>query len=360
MDEVKELDPILEQLLRATHTHEASDLHVKADAPPRLRVQGELRKIKAPLMTPEVTENMVRSTMSEPEWEEFQIKLEKDYSLEIRDVARFRINAFYTRGRVGLVARRLSSMPPSLDSLGVPESLNDLALQKNGLIVVSGATGSGKSTTLAAMINHINKNSSKNIITIEDPIEIVHQDIRSSIVQRELGADTHNYGNALHSALRQDPDIILVGEMRHEETVRTALEAAETGHLVLTTLHTNTAPETVNRILSFFQPHEREQVRKTLSDSLRGVVCQRLVPNLEKTKRLPVIEVLVNKGRVPEALVKPDQHDLYEIMNAGNGYGMQTFDADLLRLYSQGLISKETGESNAHDAQNFAVKSRHM
>lgn len=354
------LDRTLVKLLRAAHKNSASDLHIKAGGPPRLRVRGELRPLRMDDLTGDDTERMVRSTMRESEWDDFSHKWEKDYSIDLDGIGRFRVNAFYTRGSIGMILRRINAEPPSLEGLGVPEAIKSLAKEKNGLILVCGATGSGKSTTLAGIVNYINQERGVHIVTIEDPIEYIHNDIKASISQREVSSDTKDFGSALHSALRQDPDVILLGEMRQEETVRTALAAAETGHLVMTTLHTTSAPEAITRLLDFFPEGEQKQIRFALANSLRGIVCQRLVQSSDGTKRLAVVEMLVNQGRIPEAILSPEKYDVGDIMREGKGFGMQTFEDHLAALVVQDAITMETALESTVNKHDFNVRMRNL
>lgn len=355
----EKLDKRLLSYLKTACQNKASDLHIKASAPPKVRVNGNLVPLKVdhPL-TAEETEGIIRSTMSEQEWNNFLQSWERDYSLDVPSLGRFRVNAFYTRGTVGMVARVVSAAPPSLKDLGIPDPVRLLSQERNGLIIVSGATGSGKTTTLAGIVDQINANRSVHIVTIEDPIEIIHEDKKASISQRELSSDTKDYSAALHSALRQDPDVILIGEMRHEDTVRTALQAAQTGHLVLSTLHTTSAAETINRLVEFFPEREQKQVRINLAESLRGVVCQRLVPVKDSDARVALVEILLNRGRVPETILDPSKGDLKEIMEASRSYGMQTFDDNLLSLLSRGVITMPTALENSPNRHDFKIKAK--
>lgn len=330
-----------------------SDIHIKPGSPPKIRVGGTLKPLASPPLTADQAEALVMQTMNSEVQTLFYNNMEADYAYDAEGVGRFRINAYRTRGDVGLVARVVNDQPASLDDLGLPSVVNDLAMQKSGLVLVTGATGSGKSSTLAGMVYHINCNRSVHIVTIEDPIETVHRDIKSSISQREVSSDTKSFGNALRSAMRQDPDVILIGEMRDLDTVRAALAAAETGHLVLSTLHTTNAAEAVNRIIDFFPSHEQRQVRISLAASLRGVVSQRLVEGKGGKRRLPVVEVLVQNGRVEEAILDPGKTpNLPKIISEGKYYGMQTFEDHLTSLVQNGTIDVSTAlkaTENQHD-----------
>lgn len=359
MAEVTQPHHVLVAILQAAKQQGASDLHLKAGAPPRLRVNGKLYAVNlSRTLTDEDMLDIARSTMKENEWQDFHARWEKDYSLTVEGVGRFRVNAFHARGSIGMVMRRISPEPPTVQSLHLPESVCALGSQKNGFILVCGATGSGKSTTLAAIVNLINHTKSVHIVTIEDPIEYIHSDVRSVISQREVSSDTKSFADALHSALRQDPDVISLGEMRSEDTARTALTAAETGHLVMSTLHTTTAADSISRFLDFFSEGEQKQVRATLASSLRGVVCQRLLPTVDGKGRVAAIEVLLNVGRVPDALMDPAKYDLGELIAEGSSYGMQSFEDHLEALVLSGSISMETAMANTLHSHDFAIRMR--
>src|SRR4051812_36032942 len=289
--------PQLDGLLSALASHDGSDLHVKGEAVPRIRVDGDLRKLQAEPLTPAMVSEMAAAIMKPEMADHFERHNEADFAYAIEGVGRFRVNAFRQRGSVAMIFRRVRSSAATIDDLGLPITLARLANEPRGLVLVTGPTGSGKTTTLAAMIDHINSTREVHVVTIEDPIEVLHSDKLASIEQREIGVDTDSFGSAMRAAMRQDPDVILVGEMRDEETVAAALSAAETGHLVLSTLHTIDATETVNRIVDFFPPHQQHQVRMALAGSLRGTICQRLVPRADGIGRVPALEVMVSNGR---------------------------------------------------------------
>jgi twitching motility protein PilT len=287
---------------------------------------------------------------------EFARDGEIDFSYTVRGLARFRVNAFRQRGSISIACRVVPFDIRGAEELGLPESVTSLANEVRGIILVTGTTGSGKSTTLAAMIDHINRTYARNIVTIEDPIEYLHRDQRSVVHQREIGFDTSSFAGALRRVLRQDPDVILIGEMRDEETVGTALSAAETGHLVLSTLHTIDAVETVNRIIDFFPPHHHQQVRAMLAGSLRGVISQRLVPTVDGVNRAPACEVLTTTGRVRDLISNPDETaKLSEVIAEGSYYGMQTFDQALLSLYQAGTISMDEALKAATHPHDFKL-----
>jgi twitching motility protein PilT len=287
---------------------------------------------------------------------EFDVENEIDLSHDIPGVARFRVNAFRQRGGVSLVARAIPHRIRTIEELALPPVIASLADEVRGIILVTGTTGSGKSTTLAAMIHHINLTRATHIVTIEDPIEFIHRDLRSVISQREVGVDTASFTRALRRVLRQDPDVILIGEMRDEETVRTALSAAETGHLVLSTVHTLDATETINRIIDFFPPHLQQQARVMLSATLRGAIAQRLVPDVNGEGRVPASEVLVVTGRVQDLILNPEETSkITEVIGEGEYYGMRTFDQSLLGYVMEGKVSEEVALEYASSPHDFKL-----
>ena len=334
-----------------------SDLHLKVKTPPLTRVDGELRPIEgAPPMTPEDTEAAVATMLHDPlKLKELAEEYEVDFSYSISGVARFRVNAFRQRGALSLVARAIPHSIRSVSDLMLPPVITELSDEERGIILLTGTTGSGKSTTLAAMIDHINRNHSKHIVTIEDPIEFLHVDKRSIINQREVGMDTLSFKRALRRVLRQDPDVILIGEMRDEETVQTALSAAETGHLVLSTLHTVDAPETVNRIIDFFPPHMEGQIRAMLAGTLKGVISQRLVRSTDGG-RVATCEVLRMTGRVRDMIMDPAQTGrLTEVVSEGAYYGMQTFDQALFDHVKAGRVDVDQAMKAATSPHDFKL-----
>jgi twitching motility protein PilT len=344
----------LDRLLRGMEPAEASDLHIKAGSPPRVRVHGGLRKIDGEdMITNEVAAEMAGAIMRDDVAEMFAQRNEADFAYAIPGYGRFRVNVFRQRGSVAMIFRRVRTSAASFDELGLPEVVARLANEQRGLVLVTGPTGSGKTTTLAAMIDHINRTREVHIVTIEDPIEVLHRDNMAEINQREIGFDTNDFATAMRAAMRQDPDVILVGEMRDQETVAAALSAAETGHLVFSTLHTIDATETVNRIVDFFPPHQQNQIRVALAGSLRGTLCQRLVPTADGTGRVAALEVMVVNGRLQQCIIDPARTgDIHEIVADGEYYGMQTFDQALVKLYEQGRIDLRGAmmtASNPHD-----------
>jgi twitching motility protein PilT len=336
---------------------EGSDLHIKAGSPPMVRISGELTPLPmADPLTPDDTAQALREMLRDPtRVQEMEAEGEADFAYAVPGMARFRVNAFRQRGSISIVCRRIPYGVTTIAELGLPDAVRDMAEEPRGIVLVTGTTGSGKSTTLAAMVDQVNTTAARHIVTIEDPIEFLHADKRSVINQREVGSDTASFGRALRRVLRQDPDIILIGEMRDEETVRTALSAAETGHLVLSTLHTADAPETINRVIDFFPPHQHGQVRAMLSATLRGVISQRLVPSLDGG-RVAALEILRTTGRVRDAIVNPEETGLLpSIIAEGAFYGMQTFDQALFTHVQGGRISRENALAAATSPQDFKL-----
>jgi len=336
-----------------------SDVHLKAGVPPIVRIDGRLRAIpNAERLSADAVRTMAFGIMNERQKRIFEDSYEVDLSYGVPGLGRFRVNAFAQRGTVAMVLRAIPIAIPSLEALNLPPVLTKLAQEQRGLILVTGTTGSGKSTTLASMIDFINENRTCNIITIEDPVEYLHKDKKSLISQREVGFDTLAFGKALTSALRQDPDVILVGEMRDHETIETALTAAETGHLVLSTLHTLDAAETINRIISVFPPYHQRQVRMQLSGILRGVISQRLVPRADGKGRVPAVEVMIGTARIRDCIDdKEKTKQIPEAIAQGyTSYGMQTFDQSLMGLLTRGLITYEEALRQSSNPDDFALK----
>jgi twitching motility protein PilT len=351
----------IEPFLRALVECGGSDLHCKVGSPPRVRVDGRLRKLQTPDLTASDTELMVREVLRDDLVQEFERTNEADFAYSVAGVGRFRVNAFRARGAAGLVFRRVSVGAIPLAELGLPEVLGPMALEPRGLVLVTGPTGSGKTTTLAGMVDHINANREVHIVTIEDPIEVLHFDKLAMVNQREVRVDTKDFSTALRAAMRQDPDVILVGEMRDAETVKAALAAAETGHFVMSTLHTTDAQETVNRIIDFFPPHEQKQVRLSLASALRGVVCQRLVPRADNAGRCVTMEIMVSTGRVADAIADPDKTStLNSLIAEGEYYGMQTFDQHLVTLIRDGVITLEAAMIASSSPHDFQVELRRL
>jgi twitching motility protein PilT len=340
--------------LREVIAREASDLHVKVGACPKIREAGRLVPLDRAALSPDETGVIASAVVPADRLERFERAGEADFAYSVPQVGRFRVNVFRQRGTTSMVLRRLRFGGPSFDELGLPEVVRRLAEENRGLVLVTGPTGSGKTTTLASIIEHINHTKAVHVVTIEDPIEVLFRDAVASINQREIGNDTESFLSALRAALRQDPDVVLIGEMRDTETVRAALQAAETGHLVLSTLHTVDATETVNRVVDFFPPHQQNQIRLTLAGALRGIVCQRLVPTVDGPLA-PVLEVLVNTGRIAERIADADKtSEIHDIVAEGGYYGMFTFDQSLLELVRTGRVSPESAlvaSTAPHDLQ---------
>jgi twitching motility protein PilT len=348
----------IDAALRYVVDHEGSDLHVKVDSPPMARVHGALQPIDGsePLTEQETEAALEHILTDQGLLQEFATEGEADFSYELSGISRFRVNAFRQRGSVSIACRAIPFQVRTIDDLGLPEVIRKLAEEPRGIILLTGTTGSGKSTTLAAMIDHINSTRSRHVVTLEDPIEYLHRDKLSIINQREVGQDTESFARAMRRVLRQDPDVILIGEMRDEETVRTALAAAETGHLVLSTLHTLDASETINRIIDFFPPHLQQQARVMLAATLRGAVSQRLVPRLGGDGRVAVSEVMVVTGRVQDLILNPQETGrITEVIAEGEYYGMQTFDQALLKHVVEGNIAEETAFEVASSAHDFKL-----
>jgi twitching motility protein PilT len=336
---------------------EGSDLHIKVDSAPIVRVFGDLWALKGtePL-SPDDTEKALHAIADERHLAEFEEHSEVDFSYELPGVSRFRVNAFRQRGAISIAMRAIPFQVRTIDDLGLPEVVRTLAEEPRGIILLTGTTGSGKSTTLAAMIDHINSTRARHIVTMEDPIEYLHRDKLSIINQREVGADTASFARAMKRVLRQDPDVILIGEMRDEETVRTALSAAETGHLVMSTLHTLDASETINRIIDFFPPHLQQQARVMLASTLKGAISQRLVPRSDREGRIAVSEVMVVTGRIQDLILNPEETGkITGVIGEGDFYGMQTFDQALLGYVTAGKVSEEVAMETASSPHDFKL-----
>jgi twitching motility protein PilT len=350
----------LQEICRVAMRRGASDIHMKVGLPPMVRVHGTLTALpSAPRMTQEVLGKMAWAMMSSVQRDRFKADNELDMAWEVKGLGRFRVNVFRQRRHIGMVLRTIPSDVKTIDDLNLPEVLKEISLRKRGLILVTGATGSGKSTTLAAMIEEVNRSLAHHILTIEDPIEFTFRDRRSVINQREVGVDSRDFKSALRAALRQDPDVILVGELRDQETVEIALEAAETGHLVMGTLHTIDAPETVNRLLGFFAPHHQQQIRYQLASVLQGVLSQRLI----KTKtggRAAAVEIMLNTGAITECIVEPGRsREIHDHMAKGHkAYGTQTFDQAVYRLLKAGVIEEAEALKSVNNPDELALRLR--
>jgi twitching motility protein PilT len=336
------------ELLAFSVKNKASDLHLSAGLPPIIRVDGEMRKLNVPALNHKEVHALIFEIMNDKQRKEYEENLETDFSFEVKDLSRFRVNAFVQSRGAAAVLRTIPNKILSLDDLGAPQIFKNIINQPAGIILVTGATGSGKSTTLAAMIDHINSTKREHILTIEDPIEFVHENKLCLLNQREVHRDTHSFKNALRSALREDPDIILVGELRDLETIRLAISAAETGHLVFGTLHTNSAPKTIDRLIDVFPAAEKSMIRSMLSESLRAVISQTLLKKNgggriaahEIMLGIPAIRNLIREDKVPQ---------MYSVIQTGQSHGMQTMDQCLQRLVAQGLISAQDAAAKSID-----------
>jgi twitching motility protein PilT len=336
------------ELLAFSVKNKASDLHLSAGLPPIIRVDGEMRKLNIPALDHKEVHALIFEIMNDKQRKEYEENLETDFSFEVKDLSRFRVNAFVQNRGAAAVLRTIPSEILSLDDLGAPQIFKDIINQPTGIILVTGATGSGKSTTLAAMVDHINSTKREHILTIEDPIEFVHENKLCVLNQREVHRDTHSFNNALRSALREDPDIILVGELRDLETIRLAISAAETGHLVFGTLHTNSAPKTIDRLIDVFPAAEKSMIRSMLSESLRAVISQTLLKKVgggrvaahEIMLGIPAIRNLIREDKVPQ---------MYSVIQTGQSHGMQTMDQCLQRLVAQGVITAQDAAAKSID-----------
>ncbi len=336
---------------------DGSDLHLKVGSPPAIRARGLLQRLEGyEVLRPADTEDMVRDIMSGKVVKAFEEEGEADFSYAVAGVGRFRVNAFRQRGAISVVMRFIPCGVPKFEDLNLPEVIGRLAREERGIILVTGTTGSGKSTTLASMIDLVNREMPKHIVTIEDPIEFLHRDEKSIINQREVGTDTASFSRALRRVLRQDPDILLIGEIRDSETAQIALSAAETGHLVLSMLHTLDATETVNRMIELFPPHERSQVRAMLAGTLKGIIGQRLLRTKDGEGRAAACEVVVTTGRIADFIMYPDQTgQIQEAIAEGEYYGMQTFDQALVKLIEEDRVSYEEALKVASRPQDFRL-----
>jgi twitching motility protein PilT len=344
----------LEQMVR----QRASDLHLRVGRPPVLRVHGELRPTDLPPLRAEDLNRCAEQLLSARQRDEFTERREIDFAVGVAGLGRFRVNLFQQRGTLGFTFRAIPFEIPSARELMLPEVLEEIALSPRGLVLVTGITGSGKSTTLASMIRHLNESRAVNIITVEDPIEFLHRDLKAIISQREVGTDTLSFHAALRHVLRQDPDVVMLGEVRDQESMETVLKAANTGHLVMSTLHTTDASQTISRIISFFPPHEHAEVRALVAEALRAIISMRLIPRADGAGRVPALEILVNTAAVADRIRAGDQlHTLPDLIAEGRTtYGMQTFDQSLMDLYRRGLVGYEGALQYATNPSEFALR----
>jgi twitching motility protein PilT len=345
---------VLQQLVQRG----ASDLHLKVGRPPTLRLHGELAALDLPPLRPEDLKLLAEQLMTPRQVKEFTDNKECDFAIGVPGIGRFRCNVYQQRGSLCYAMRAIPYQARTLDELNLPKVLEEISLKPRGLVLVTGITGSGKSTALAAMVQHLNESRHANVITIEDPIEFLHRDINCHINQREVGTDTATFAQALRRVLRQDPDVILIGEIRDLETLDTALKAADTGHLVFSTLHTTDATQTINRVLSFYPPHQQAEVRFSLASALQAVVSLRLVPRADKAGRIPACEVLINTQTVRDQIRDMDKTlNIPDLIREGTvQYGMQSFDQSLMQWYSRGIISYESAVFFATSPSEFALR----
>jgi twitching motility protein PilT len=344
----------LEELVRRS----GSDLHLKVGRAPVIRLQGELVETDLPVLRPEDLKRCAEQTLTPKQREQFTEAKEIDFAIGVQGLGRFRANIFQQRGTLGMAFRAIPFEVPALDALELPKVLEKVSLLPRGLVLVTGVTGSGKSTTLAAMVRHLNEHRPVNIVTVEDPIEFLHRDNKAIVSQREVGTDTHSFHDALRHVLRQDPDVIMLGEIRDRPSMETVLKAADTGHLVLSTLHTTDAAQTIGRIISFFPPHQHQEIRSMLANALRAIISLRLIPRVDKPGRVPAAEVLVNTGTVAQLIRSGDEtQSIPDLIAEGRiQYGMQTFDQSLLDLHQRGWISYDWAMHYASNPSEFALR----
>jgi twitching motility protein PilT len=356
--EAEDREFVLREALEEMVRQGASDLHLKAGRPPVIRVDGELRTTDFAALRPDDLRRAADQILSARQREVFADKKEMDFAVGVQGLGRFRTNVFQQRGTLGFSFRAIPFEVPGLSDLQLPNVLEGISLAPRGLVLVTGVTGSGKSTTLAAMIRYLNERRALNIVTVEDPIEFLHRDAKSIVSQREVGSDTHSFHDALRHVLRQDPDAIMLGEIRDRPSMETVLKAADTGHLVLSTLHTTDAAQTIGRVISFFPPHQHEEIRTMLAAVLRAVVSLRLIPRLGSGGRVPAAEVLVNTAAVAERIRSGDEEgSIPDLIAEGrNSYGMQTFDQSLIDLYQRRLISFDWAMHYASNPSEFALR----
>lgn len=343
----------LQQLLEQASSLGASDLHITVGVPPIVRINGELKRLGADPLGTADTQELLENVMNDEQKVLFGKNGEVDFSFSYPSIGRFRASFYRQRGSYAAAIRLVASVVPSAEDLRLPQAICELAEMKRGLVLVTGPTGSGKSTTLAAMVDMINQKRSEHIITLEDPIEYLHRHGKSIVNQREIGLDSISYSNALRASLRQDPDVILIGEMRDMETISTAVTAAETGHLVLSTLHTMGAANTIDRIIDVFPPHHQQQIRIQLSNVLQGVISQQLLPTADGKKRIAAFEILTATPAVRNIIREAKIHQIQSVMQTGQKYGMQTMDSCLAEYCRRGLITRDTGLQYAIDQESM-------
>jgi twitching motility protein PilU len=343
------------KLLTAMSQAGGSDLFVSKDFPPAMKLQGTMQPLTSQKLSGEVARELAYALMNQRQREEFTKELECNFAISLPGVARFRVNVFVQQQHVGMVIRTIANEIPDFAKLGLPDTLKNIVMTKRGLVLVVGATGSGKSTTLASMIDHRNRSSAGHIVTVEDPVEFVHQSQQSLITHREVGIDTHSWHNALKNTLRQAPDVILIGEIRDTETMEHAIAFAETGHLCLGTLHSNSANQTIDRIINFFSEERRKQLLMDLSSNLCAIISQRLIRTADGKGRRAAIEILINTPIIADKLLKGEFHEIKPIMAKSRELGMMTFDAALFDLYNDGAISYDEAIRNADSANELRL-----
>jgi twitching motility protein PilU len=343
-------------LLRLMLSKNASDLFITAGFAPAIKVDGKITPVANQTLTPAHTRELARAIMNDKQWGSFEATNECNFAIAPPDIGRFRVNVFVQQGRTGIVMRTINTVIPRFEELGLPPVLKDIAMVKRGLVVFVGGTGSGKSTSLAAMVGHRNENAADHIITVEDPIEYVHEHRKSIITQREVGVDTENWFSALKNMLRQAPDVILIGEIRDRETMEYAIAFAETGHLCLATLHANSANQALDRIINFFPEEKRDQLLMDLSLNLKGFISQRLIPRKGGVGRIAAVEILLNSPLISDLIFKGQVHEIKEIMSKSRELGMQTFDQALFDLYEAGFISYEDALRNADSLNDLRLQ----
>ena len=350
----------LKQILAEMMARRASDLHLRVGIKPVLRIDGHLVPIDTDDVSFEKLDEFIKQILSKEQLERFYSRNEMDLALSVAQMGRYRVNLYRQRGTPGMAVRAVNTVIPSFSELNLPETVKKLCNERRGLIFITGTTGSGKSTTLAAMIEEVNSTRAENILTIEDPIEYVYVNRKSVISQREVGGDTASFAAALRHAFRQDPDVILIGEIRDLETMSIALTAADTGHLVLTTLHTLNAVQTISRVVSFVPPHQHQQVRLLMAGTLKAIVSQRLLPRCDQPGRVPAVEVLIGTAAIRDAIIDETKTGLiHDLVESGKvQYGMQSFDQSIMKLYRQGLITFEEAMSNCTNPDDFDLRVR--
>ncbi len=343
-------------LLKLMVAKKASDLFITAGFAPALKVDGKITQVSNQTLTPAHTRELARAIMNDKQWESFENTNESNFAIAPPEIGRFRVNVFVQQGRTGIVMRTINTVIPKFEELNLPPVLKDIAMVKRGLVIFVGGTGSGKSTSLAAMVGYRNETCADHIITVEDPIEYVHEHRKSIITQREVGVDTDNWFSALKNMLRQAPDVILIGEIRDRETMEYAIAFAETGHLCLSTLHANSANQALDRIINFFPEEKRDQLLMDLSLNLKGFISQRLIPRKGINGRIAAVEILLNSPLISDLIFKGQVHEIKEVMSKSRELGMQTFDQSLFDLYEAGFISYEDALRNADSLNDLRLK----